>query len=142
MITGPLDDVRLYDFYARSPLLFNTLALNALPIAEMDQPIHPASELGRRSVQASAAVTPTHLEFGRPTPAESFRHAGPSPAARGAQVRPRPISFPLMGQNVPSANSAMLIAALTERHVAPPGLSALYERTAQAGSASRIVVVA
>lgn len=137
MITAPLDDVRLYDLYARSPLLFNPLT-----IAEMDQPIHPARELGRQSVQASAAVNPTHLQLGHPTPAEMSRHAGPAPATRGGQVRPRPISFPLMGQNVPSANSAMFIAALTERNVGLPGLIALYERTAQPVLAGRIVMVA
>tara|TARA_R110000868_G_scaffold379453_5_gene645274 strand:- start:1224 stop:1634 length:411 start_codon:yes stop_codon:yes gene_type:complete len=125
MTIQPLDEVALYDLNTRSPLLFSTLT-----IAEMEQQTHPAHEFDRR-ISASEALNPLNLKLGDIPRDERSRRSGPASAERQTRARPRPTSFPLMGQDIPSTNSITLIAGLTERQIAPLRSVALYERTAQ-----------
>ena len=122
MTIQPLDEVALYDLNTRSPLLFSTLT-----IAEMEQQTHPAHEFDRR-ISASEALNPLNLKLGDIPRGERYNLTD---LERQTRARPRPTSFPLMGQDIPSTNSITLIAGLTERQIAPLRSVALYERTAQ-----------
>jgi hypothetical protein len=127
MITAPLDEIVLYDRLARSPLLFNPA--NFVGVDQPTQPSSPGFDL--QPVSASAAGKPVGLQIGSSTASGVSNRSVRARSARVRQIRARPISFPLMVQNVASARSITLIAGLTERNMVPQGAIARYERSAR-----------
>ncbi len=135
MAIQPLDEIALYDLNTRSPMLFSTLT-----VAEMEQQAHPGHQFDRQ-ISASEALNPLNLKLGDIPRGERYNLTDLATEPRRTEALPRPASFPLMAQSVPSANSVTLIAGLTERQLAQPQSIALYERIAQPAPALPTVAI-
>lgn len=136
MAIEPLSDVALYDRYVRSPLLFNSL-----PFVGFDQ-AGPMHELERRALLTLTAANQVELRLKQPALAQSRSSTEIELTNDEPDFRPRTVSFPIMGQSIPSSNSVTIIASLTHRHIAPAAAIGLYDRTARLVQNTRTAVFA